>query len=125
MLKLPLTSSKKPGFRLSIVDVVFILFSGVATYIVYPYLLSFTWIIPLVVGHFFLFCNVFRVRRNLELLWAAVFCGNIIVHFYTHFSWTTVLMVQIPATVLVITLQIISPNYRGIFYKWKNGYTIK
>ena len=27
----------------------------------------------LVVGHFFLFCNVFRVRTRLELIWAGIF----------------------------------------------------
>lgn len=121
MSKLPLTSSKKPGFRISIVDIVFLVFSGIMTYILYPYLLSFIWIIPLVVGHFFLFCNVFRVRRNLELLWAIVFCGNIIVHFYTHFSWKTVLAVQIPTTIIIVIAQILDANYRGIFYKWKKA----
>ena len=121
MFKLPLTSSKKPGFRLSVVDVIFLIISGIATYILYPYLLSFIWIIPLVVGHFFLFCNVFRVRRNLELLWATVFCANIIAHFYTHFSWKTVLAVQIPTTIIIVIAQIRDKNYRGIFYKWKKA----
>lgn len=121
MFKLPLTSSKKPGFRLSTVDVIFLVFSGITTYILHPYLLSFIWIIPLVVGHFFLFCNVFRVRRNLELLWATVFCANIIVHFYTHFSWKTVLAVQIPTTIIIVIAQIQDKNYRGIFYKWKKA----
>ena len=29
--------------------------------------------IAFVVGHFFLFCNVFRIERKPELIWAAVF----------------------------------------------------
>lgn len=30
-------------------------------------------VVAFVVGHFFLFCNVFRVRRKPELVWASLF----------------------------------------------------
>ena len=35
-------------------------------------LAEFVWILPCALGHFFLFCNVFRVRRNYELAWTGV-----------------------------------------------------
>ncbi|CAK0748261.1 hypothetical protein CCP3SC1_1760005 [Gammaproteobacteria bacterium] len=38
---------------------------------------SYVWwaglLIGLVLGHFFLFCNVFRVTRQTELIWAGAF----------------------------------------------------
>jgi len=34
------------------------------------------WIIPFAAGHFFLFCNVFRVRRSYELVWTGCCLAN-------------------------------------------------
>ena len=67
------TSTFSPGFRLSFFDVV-ILFAGLIGAIVLG--VQIWWagmIIGFVVLHFFLFCNVFRISRPPELVWAAVF----------------------------------------------------
>src|SRR5687768_5424908 len=62
-----------PGFRLSLRDVVVILL-GIATaaylFGVEPW---WSFIVVFVVAHFFLFCNVVRMARPLELIWAATF----------------------------------------------------
>ncbi|WP_372364700.1 hypothetical protein [Candidatus Uabimicrobium sp. HlEnr_7] len=122
MLKLSLTSSKVSGFRLSIIDIVFLTFAAILTYVAYPFMDVFTWIIPFVVVHFFLFCNVFRVHRNSEILWAIVFCANVIVHFHIFtFQWLTVLMIQIPITIIIILRQIFFLHYRGIFSQYKKN----
>ncbi len=56
------------GFRLSIVDAVVLVAAGPATWLAWPHLGSLAGVIPLVVLHFFLFCNVFRIHRTKELV---------------------------------------------------------
>lgn len=74
------------------------------------------WIVPVVVGHFFLFCNVFLVWRNLELLWAAVFIANVLLHVAMgDLGWWPACGWQLLATVAVIARQMRSPWYHGIF----------
>ena len=74
------------------------------------------WIVPVVVGHFFLFCNVFLVWRNLELLWAAVFIANVLLHVAMgDVGWWPVCGWQLLVTVAVVLRQMRSPWYHGIF----------
>lgn len=74
------------------------------------------WVVPVAVGHFFLFCNVFLVRRRLELVWAAVFVANVAAHvaFDAFDPWRPLLW-QAPVTLAVIAWQMRSPWYHGIF----------
>jgi hypothetical protein len=63
----------KPGFRVSAIDVAVLIVGACATAYVATYA---PWIgiaIGFVVAHFFLFCNVVRMARRLELTWAAIF----------------------------------------------------
>ncbi len=74
------------------------------------------WIVPMAVGHFFLFCNVFLVWRTWELLWAGGFLLNVFIHITQgNLSWWPACGWQIPLTLLVIVLQMRSPWYHGIF----------
>lgn len=74
------------------------------------------WLPPLVGGHFFLFCNVVRLCRRLELLWAAVFLLNVA-------GWAArgelrllpVLLGQLPVTVLLVAWEIRQPRYHGVY----------
>src|SRR6476619_4959849 len=64
-----------PGFRLSRVDVA-VLFAGAVAAV--SLATTDVWAgvaVGFVVGHFFLFCNVLRMSRPLELTWAGVFMG--------------------------------------------------
>lgn len=73
------------------------------------------------VGHFFLFCNVFRVRRRFEITWASTFIFNI--GFWLSFSelgWASVIACQIPVTLCVLLLELRSPRYHGVFAKQIN-----
>jgi hypothetical protein len=68
------------------------------------------------VGHFFLFCNVFRLRRSYELIWAGTFLANIIVWKWGGiYSWWTALALQIPVTILVIVAEVRNPSYHGVW----------
>lgn len=106
----------KPGFRFSATDGVFLALCAAAIVLLRERLGTFVWIIAAAAGHFFLFCNVFRVRRSYELLWTAVFLVNVTAWTWSNrFSWPAALAVQLPVTVLVIALEIRSPRYHGVF----------
>jgi hypothetical protein len=82
---------------------------------------EFALLLPIVVGHFFLFCNVFRLVRHLELAWAGVFVVNTAVwQAVGGFSWWGILAVQTPVTVGVIAREMLSARYHGILARRLN-----
>jgi hypothetical protein len=95
-------------------------FAGLAAWL-YRIESTLWWLVVVLATHFFLFCNVFRVLRRRELIWAAFFVGNVAV-------WTAsgrlgpfnVLACQLPVTVGVIAWEIKAPRYHGIFAEWLN-----
>jgi hypothetical protein len=74
-----------------------------------------TWLIVFAVGHFFLFCNVIRMRRNYELIWAALFLVNFAVLGVGFGAPWSALLVQFPFTLVLVFLEVRSPRYRGVF----------
>lgn len=60
-----------PGFRLSQRDVLVITVCILATVWLWDRVGELSLLMLGVLGHFFLFCNVFRVRTRYELVWAA------------------------------------------------------
>jgi hypothetical protein len=73
------------------------------------------WIVPFAVGHFFLFCNMFRVRRSYELVWTGCALANVVGwHLAGAGGGWAVLAVQSPITIAVIGLELRSPRYHGI-----------
>lgn len=108
----------KRGFRFSAVDAAIIVASVAATWLLLPRIGVYAWIPIVGFGHFFLFCNVFRLRRRSELIWAAVFVVNFGAWAATgRFAWSSVLLFQTPVTVAAIVVQIRSPRYCGVFAK--------
>ncbi len=108
-------SERKAGFRLSAVDIAFIAVAAAATFFLQERLGDSVWVIPFAVGHFFLFCNVFRVRRKYELAWVAVFFVNVTAWAAAgRFSWLSVLASQVPFTLIAIGLEMRSRQYHGI-----------
>ena len=72
------------------------------------------WLFPFVLGHFFLFCNIFRVPRKPELVWAGAFvvlaAGCLIADASVlHSLW---LVLPITAAVLIYSIRL--PTYHGI-----------
>ena len=63
----------QPGFRLSAIDVIVILVGAIASVVLWSTVWWIGFVIAFVVAHFFLFCNVFRVARPLELAWSGLF----------------------------------------------------
>jgi hypothetical protein len=107
-----------PGFRLSVLDVAILVGGAVASAWVsrdnfYPGMA-----IAFVVGHFFLFCNVLRMSRPLELVWAGVFValaaavmgGGV-------FSWPVAFTLSGAVTVAVTVAQARRPSYHGVGWR--------
>lgn len=79
-------------------------------------------LIGFVLGHFFLFCNIFRVRRGPELVWTAVFLANYgLWHLSGHFWIVGVFLTQIPLTIFLLWRETRKPWYHGIGCRRLNG----
>lgn len=110
-----LNTPRKHGFHLSVWDGVVLMLGAILSIWLRNEAFPLWWIVPMVLGHFFLFCNVFLVRRRLELAWAGTFVANVMIHASAEQSSAlSVLLWQLPITILVLAWQIRSPWYHGI-----------
>ncbi len=104
------------GFRFSLADAVAIaVFAGVA--VVFRHWDNpLWWMLAIAAGHFFLFCNVFRIIRRRELIWAGLFILNIgLWMWFGAMTWPRVLACQLPLTAGLIFADLRAPGYHGIF----------
>lgn len=110
-----------PGFRLSGLDVI-ILVIGVVTALA---LATVVWwwgfVIGFVLGHFFLFCNVVRMARPLELAWAGVFVvlAAATVAAETP-GWLVTASASLVVTAVVVVVEMRKPSYHGLGWQWIN-----
>ena len=113
-------SPLKPGFRFSVGDAVITLVATLLTALSWRVMGSFSMIFVIVLFHFFLFCNVFRIRRRYELIWAGIFVVSVLLcSVFEIWNWWLIVASQSPVTVLVILLEFRSDRYHGV------GYTLK
>lgn len=111
----------QPGVRLSMSDLVVLLVSGIAVGFVSA--LNPWWgvAIAFVVLHFFLFCNVLRISRRSELIWAAVFLVMATVALSTGIlTWPLVLGAASLVTVVVAVVEMRHASYHGIAWQILN-----
>jgi hypothetical protein len=74
------------------------------------------WLVPVAVGHFFLFCNVFLVWLRWEIVWTVLYLANVGSHlWFGELGWLSPLLWQLPVTLVVVVMQMRSPWYHGIF----------
>ena len=113
------TGSPPPsGFRFSREDAWVLTFGVVLTIIWWKIQPALAPALPIVLGHFFLFCNVFRIPRRSELIWAGVFLLNAL--FWAlksdvlRIDWLTLLAVQAPVTIGLILYEMRQPGYHGV-----------
>lgn len=111
------------GIRFSLPDGIVIAITILITWYFWENWNSVVLMLPVVLGHFFLFCNVFRIHRKYELIWASSFVINCLfwVVFMGNFSWTAILLTQSPMTLILILLGIRHPTYHGIFARRINS----
>ena len=104
------------GFRISWLDGGVLALGSLLTFWLHRIAHPLWWLVGMVLGHFFLFCNVFLVWQRWELIWAAIFVINVAAHLVIGgLGGASVLLWQLPVTMLIIGLQIRSPYYHGIF----------
>lgn len=118
-LQTNLRAARTCGFRMSLVDAVILVTGAAAGWLLWEPLGGLSLLFPVVVAHFFLFCNVFRVRRSYELLWAAAFVVNFAAWTSAAaFSWRNVLLTQVPVTIAVVSAEMMSSRYHGVGCRW-------
>lgn len=104
-----------PGFRLSMLDVVVLLAGSVGAVVLGGWL---GFVVGFVVGHFFLFCNVVRMARPLELAWAAVFVVLAGATAATeHPGWLATASVSLLVTLAVVMVEVRKPSYHGVGWR--------
>lgn len=104
------------GFRFSVTDAVALVALGAAAAGLHRLGSSLWWLVAIAAGHFFLFCNVFRVVRRRELIWAALFVLNVGLWLLSgRLDWFSVLACQLPVSVGVVAWEIRATRYHGIF----------
>jgi len=111
----------RPGFRFSAFDALLLVVGLVGAALAWPK----TWwpglVIAFVVGHFFLFCNVFRISRGLELIWALNFIVLTRFTIVNGFpSWTATVSLSLAVTFAVIGIGLRKPSYHGIGWRRVN-----
>jgi hypothetical protein len=108
----------QPGFRFSMLDGSVIIIAAVAAVALWPTAGWISSIIAFVVTHFFLFWNVFRVARPLELAWSGLFI--VLTYCTIRFgqpAWPVNIAISLLATVVVIALTMCRPSYHGVLWK--------
>jgi hypothetical protein len=107
-----------PGFRLSPLDVL-VLVAGAAGVVA---LASLEGWLGLVAGfplaHFFLFCNVFRVARPLELLWAVAFASPAAATILWGVpGWWATSLGSVFVAGFVVAVEMRKPSYHGVGWR--------
>ena len=108
----------RPGFRLSQLDIAILLVGIVGVVLAGSVALYAGFVIAFVVGHFFLFCNVFRVSRLPELTWAIIFIGlSTATILVGQPGWLVTALCSLIVTIGIIFREIRKPSYHGVFWR--------
>lgn len=102
------------GFRFSATDGLAIVVCAGATIWGQNQIGSTAWFFPFVLGHFFLFCNVFRIPRKLELFWAGGFILIATLCLAADVSSLHAMWLVLPVTIGVLVYSIRLPGYHGV-----------
>jgi hypothetical protein len=112
----PTTALRTWGFRLSVIDCVVLVILATITAVLHRLDTSLWWLVAIVAIHFFLFCNVFRVLRIREFVWAGIFVLNVGFWFLLgRLDWFNVMACQLPVSAGVVSWEIRATRYHGIF----------
>lgn len=102
------------GFRFSATDALAIVVCAGVTYFGLPIVGPLVWFCPFVLGHFFLFCNLFRIRRTPELVWAGGFLAIVAGCLIANVSVLHAMWLVLPLTIGVLTYSVRRSDYHGI-----------
>jgi hypothetical protein len=73
-------------------------------------------LLPVVVAHYFVFCNVMRLRPWREAVWALVMVWNTAVWVLGAgvLHWLPITLTVIPTTIMLIAGEVTGAGYRGV-----------
>ena len=115
------TAAFRPGFRLSVVDVIVVLIGAGSSLLLDGMENPLGQTVLFTVAHFFLFCNVLRMRRSFELIWAALFVILASLSLsYNVPTWPVTVLIMLAVTLVLTVLQVRQPSYHGIFWQQLN-----
>jgi hypothetical protein len=108
----------RPGFRISEFDVGVVIL-GILVSVLLGRLDDMLGVATLfTIAHFFLFCNVLRMNRPLELIWFVLYvllAGSTFLVGAPAWGLTLILMLSVTAVLAVI--QVLLPSYHGVFWR--------
>lgn len=108
----------KPGFRLSTLDILVIVSAIAGALYFFNIAKPLSAIIAMVVMHFFVFCNVTRMSRIPELIWAFVFTLLTILSLrFNLLPLYLVFIISISLSVTLIALELRKRSYHGILWQ--------
>lgn len=111
----------QPGFRLSALDIVVLIIGSAASAYAMTFDRWFGIAIAFVVLHFFLFCNVLRMSRPLELIWAGVFAALAVATFSLNLLRSpAVFAISAGVTLIVAIIEARKPSYHGVGWQKLN-----
>src|SRR5262245_28648085 len=111
------------GFRFSVFDAFVVVTGAVVTVVGAVYLPLLVILTPFTLGHFLLFCNMFRVGGERSLLWIGAFFVNVWWWGWDmseDLNWVPIILTQLPVTALLIGHALLGRNYHGIACEWIN-----
>ncbi|MDZ4820161.1 MAG: hypothetical protein SGJ20_14430 [Planctomycetota bacterium] len=104
----------QPGFRFFTVDGVILAVGAVlAAWLMREHF----WIgvgVAFVVAHFFLFCNIVRMSRPLELVWSGVFVVVATLAAIEVIQWPVSLAIALATTAILVTIEARRVSYHGV-----------
>jgi len=104
-----------PGFRLSVLDAIVLVIGVAAAFALATVVPWWGFMVAFVVAHFFLFCNVVRMARPLELAWAGVFLAFAAATIALDApGWPITTSISLVATAVVVGIQMRKPSYHGV-----------
>ena len=112
------TMQFSPGFRLSIPDTAFVLLLGGFT--IYAWISGYSFLSAALATptlHFFLFCNVFRIRRAAELTWAAFCVALFVLGYQFKVNPYTIAAACGFLGAIVIAVEMRHPSYHGLAWQ--------
>ncbi|WP_444918323.1 hypothetical protein [Microbulbifer sp. JMSA003] len=114
-------SQFKPGFRTSLLDIAVLTVAAILAYVTSSRSMILITIVLFVVGHFFLFCNVIRMSRIPELIWAGVFVSmSTITEIAGIVSWYTTIGISLFVTFVLVILELRKESYHGVLWQKVN-----
>jgi hypothetical protein len=110
-----------PGFRFSWTDAAVLMVGALLVCWLARLAGELALLAAFVIGHFFLFCNVVRIGRKPELVWAGAFI--ILAGLSIGLEWLDLraaLGLALGLSISLILREMNLPRYHGVFWKWVN-----